>query len=609
MTLELGNKFLDCGDIRELFIRKSVGDHSRLYAAVEYAEVDIVGNLSDLMGQLITCRFEDGQVQVDLFTGVITAVELVGAETIGVLQTVQIVAHSESVRMDLVPRTRVFQDPNGTAGDIVDKILESGLARGERRRGNFFTPVPLSVQFEETDFQYLKRLLNPLGIPVIVADTIGVFYLGNHDGTSHSIAEAEIAGDIYRGSLAPLLAGESYAAADGRIGQLQGAVSDFADSLEDRSQYFATSIHPDSKERQRSALSANDMADFSTKTACLKLRTKRVFMAVGDKVQIENEDSYSVMDAVFRFSYGRDRKLELLQQYKLVGIQELSPKCEEIEYNPENWLDGLEEINADIGGSFHMPIEARIRKRGHQDIPWRSRIFVAKVTKNEGDPEALGRIQVRFDWENDEPEKAKQCWVDVMTPFAGASDKTYGFLMLPEVGEQVLVRFIEPGDDKPVIIGSLRRKTVVDSLDTAQHKVIRTPSGNCIDLISKEDKDTIRLRAGNVEGFHLTVETSGGKTNITMECNDAMLLKGRDVKIQGRTVDIHSEKSMKLTAGEDLSLQSSGESEINAQTISAKSSTNMVLYAGTDLSVNSKAGTKITSTAAIQLKGTIIDLN
>jgi hypothetical protein len=491
--------------------------------------------------------------------------------------------------MDLVPRTRVFQDPDGTVGDIADKILASGLARGERKRGNFSTPFPLSVQYEETDFQYLKRLLSPLGIPVIVDDLNGAFYLGNHDGTSHSIAEAEIAGDIYGGSLAPLLAGESYAAADGRIGQLQGAVSDFADSLADRSQYFSTSIHPESEKRQRSAMSAFDMADFSTKTACLKLRTKRVFMAVGDKAQIENEDSFSVMEAFFRFSYGRDRKLELFQEYNLVGIQELSPKCDELESIPNHWLKNLDGISAD----FHIPIEARLRIKCSTDVPWRSRIFVAKVTKNEGDPEALGRIQVRFDWENDESEELKQCWVDVMTPFAGAEDNTYGFLMLPEVGEQVLVRFIEPGDDKPVVIGSLRRKSVVDSLDTAQCKVIRTPSGNCMDFITLDNKDIIRLRAGKPEGFHLIIETSGDKTDITLECNNALLLKGRDVKIQGRTVDILSEKSMKM----------------KAQSVSVESGAGMSLASNANLSINSQAGTKITSTAAIQVKGTMIDLN
>jgi uncharacterized protein involved in type VI secretion and phage assembly len=200
------------------------------------------------------------------------------------------------------------------------------------------------------------------------------------------------------------------------------------------------------------------------------------------------------------------------------------------------------------------------------------------VTKNAGDPESLGRIQVRFDWETDNGDGANQCWVDVLTPYAGQDANTHGFLMLPEVGEQVLVRFIEPWDDKPIIVGSLRRGKVVDNMDTGRHKTLCTPGGNCIDLVSNQNSETIRLRAGQSDQYHLVLKTEGNRTTATMECNDDLLLRGKAVTIEGDSVKIGSKGLAKITAGGQLSLLST-------------------------------SGTEMKSSANLKIKGALVEIN
>ena len=64
-----------------------------------------------------------------------------------------------------------------------------------------------------------------------------------------------------------------------------------------------------------------------------------------------------------------------------------------------------------------------------------------------------GRIKVQFHWDrlgaNDEH---SSCWVRVMQPWAGAG---WGFVFIPRMGMEVVVRFIDGDPDRPLVLGSV----------------------------------------------------------------------------------------------------------------------------------------------------------
>lgn len=68
-----------------------------------------------------------------------------------------------------------------------------------------------------------------------------------------------------------------------------------------------------------------------------------------------------------------------------------------------------------------------------------------------------GRVKVQFFWDrlgkNDQNSSA---WIRVATPMAGAN---HGAIFIPQVGDEVLVSFLEGDPDRPVIIGSLYNGT------------------------------------------------------------------------------------------------------------------------------------------------------
>jgi phage baseplate assembly protein gpV len=85
-------------------------------------------------------------------------------------------------------------------------------------------------------------------------------------------------------------------------------------------------------------------------------------------------------------------------------------------------------------------------------IPGRPAIGVASaLVVDVEDPEALGRIKVRFPWLRDGKEEA-EAWARVSLPLGGNAT---GFWTLPGIDDEVLVAF-EHGDlRRPVVLGSL----------------------------------------------------------------------------------------------------------------------------------------------------------
>ena len=80
----------------------------------------------------------------------------------------------------------------------------------------------------------------------------------------------------------------------------------------------------------------------------------------------------------------------------------------------------------------------------------------AKVTGKQNEEiytEEYGRIKVKFHWDPSEKEDdTTSCWIRVATLWAG---QTWGTLFTPRVGHEVVVSFIDGDPDKPLVIGSV----------------------------------------------------------------------------------------------------------------------------------------------------------
>ena len=80
----------------------------------------------------------------------------------------------------------------------------------------------------------------------------------------------------------------------------------------------------------------------------------------------------------------------------------------------------------------------------------------AVVTGPAGDEihtDRYGRVKVRFHWDRLEPgAQGSSCWIRVAHPWAG---QNWGMVAIPRVGQEVVVEFLEGDPDRPIITGSV----------------------------------------------------------------------------------------------------------------------------------------------------------
>ena len=164
------------------------------------------------------------------------------------------------------------------------------------------------------------------------------------------------------------------------------------------------------------------------------------------------------------------------------------------------------------------------------------------------DPDGLTRVKVRLLSFDDVDQQDAEIWARVATPFAG--DK-YGAFMLPDVGDEVLVTFVNDDPRLPVVVGSLwnGKAKPKDALGGSGTRVDRWTligkAGTRIAIVEEQQSDaTIKLSTpGNVTGT--LTDTSGGKvefaaagSTITIDSSGITITSSSKVTVKGTQVDV-----------------------------------------------------------------------
>jgi type VI secretion system secreted protein VgrG len=101
-----------------------------------------------------------------------------------------------------------------------------------------------------------------------------------------------------------------------------------------------------------------------------------------------------------------------------------------------------------------VPAKGHYRPAKHTPRPRISGVQSAIVVGPEGEAihtDEHGRVRVRFPWDRATvPDERSSCWLRVSQGWAGSG---FGMMVLPRVGQEVLVGFFEGDPDQPVIIG------------------------------------------------------------------------------------------------------------------------------------------------------------
>ena len=212
-------------------------------------------------------------------------------------------------------------------------------------------------------------------------------------------------------------------------------------------------------------------------------------------------------------------------------------------------------------------------------IPAVSGLQIGVVSQLESDPDGEDRILVKIPIINKEEQGI---WTRIATLDAG---NNRGSFFLPEIGDEVIVGFVNDDPNHTVILGMLHssaKPAPLTASDDNHEKGFVTRSE--MKLIFNDEKKSI------------TIETPGGK-KVTID-EDAGAIVIEDENSNKITMD---SDGVAIESGKDFSIKATGDCNIEAMNINVK--------ANAQFKAEGSAGAEVSTSAVAVLKGSLVQIN
>lgn len=220
-------------------------------------------------------------------------------------------------------------------------------------------------------------------------------------------------------------------------------------------------------------------------------------------------------------------------------------------------------------------------------------IQIAKVVRVDEDPKGQRRIKVTLPLAGDTP-----VWVRMVAPYASAGS---GMVFLPEVGDEVVLAFLDDDPESAVCLGALhssKRQAPVTPDAENTMKVIRT-AGELEIRFDEKAKD-------------MRFSTPGGQVVTLSDENKSVTLQDQ----HGNSVTL-DEAGIALKSPGDVVVEADGAFKLVAQSGIDISSPDDVSLAGANVDVKAKVALKASGSASSELKaggttsvsGTLVKIN
>jgi type VI secretion system secreted protein VgrG len=437
---------------------RSMGGTESLSRPFVY-DVEIVSDRADveaaeLLGQSVTVHLRAGDHEdlVRHWNGRVTAFEHVGDGADGLSRyrlTVRPWLWYLTQRADC----RIFQ--NLRIPDILRQVFEgAGFGDFEAAFAGAYSVRDYVVQYRETDFDFVSRLMQREGIYYYFQHTDGKHTLVLADGPQ---AHEPTVG-YERVTFAPpdghRDAGQEYvrrwrANAETKPGQYAHADYDFTRPL---ASLYATSKA--SADDGDSDLEVYDYpGGFLTRgdgDAYARLRLEQLRRDAREWMGEGNARGLTVGNLFTLTDHPRDDQnkqyLVVSARYRLRGHEVRSHG----EPEEEPFACEFRAIHSDV--TFHSPrVTPKPRALGPQ---------TARVVGPEGAEiwtDQYGRIKVQFFWDREgQNDERSSCWIRVAQAWAGSG---WGAQFVPRIGHEVIVDFLEGDPDQPIVTGCVYNGT------------------------------------------------------------------------------------------------------------------------------------------------------
>jgi type VI secretion system secreted protein VgrG len=406
---------------------------------------------TDLLGTQASVKVQRTGEQFRYINGWITSVELGGAA--GRYDTYHVVLRPWLWHLTLGADCRIFQDRNALQiieavfGDYRDVQLDTSKLSGTPRTR------PYCVQYRESDFDFVSRLM----------EEEGIWYYFSHTESRHTLVLANSAGGhaaLPEGTLAWSLSQTEQVRED--------IITQWRQTQQLRPLKFAHDDHD--HEAPATQLLQSDQRSVGYPTH-------------GDLEIYDWPGRYAYPgDGANAAQGARVAKLEVRRFETRHLVAHAATPCRSVgagmtfafsehPHHAGKYLVTGADLEADFGDDEAAQAERGFGFRANlqlvpQAAPFASEALTPKpivrgpqtavVVGPAGDEihvDRLGRVKVHFRWDRIGPKNERStCFIRVATPWAS---KGYGMISHPRIGDEVVVSFLEGDPDRPLITGSV----------------------------------------------------------------------------------------------------------------------------------------------------------
>ncbi len=211
--------------------------------------------------------------------------------------------------------------------------------------------------------------------------------------------------------------------------------------------------------------------------------------------------------------------------------------------------------------------------------------FIPAIVTNNNDPDKMGRVKIKYPTIADDKESG---WAPVISAGAGANR---GFMVLPEVNDEVVVGFAHGDLNRPYVVGGVWNGQ--DAMPTAQNKAV---------VNGKVEVRELKTRAGHVLRF---TDTSGSEM---IELNDKSSKNYIKIESSSNTITIEAGGNINVTAKGNVKVKATGSASVEATQDASLKGVNVNVEASAKLALKG-AMVDVTSSGPVKISGATVMIN
>lgn len=412
-----------------------------------------------LIGKSISCAVKCNDGSERYFSGIVSSLQA-GSVVESRFRQYQISMVPWLSLLNYRSDCRIFQEKKVT--DIIEEVFKNlGFNDFTWKLQGSYSPREYCVQYRETDFEFVTRLM----------EEEGIYYFFKHESNKHTLVLSDYAKAYEKVGLDPIDVIDG-THTDHKISKWQHSYNFCSGAVSHTDYDFqvpATSLMAS----QQTIVDLPNIKQFeqydfpgtyTEKTIGDGIARNRMESLEAGYSQVSASSDYPILAPGYSFKVGRHS--DAAEAKKKYVISSIAHHASEGSYRAGD--EGTFNYSNDF---FCIPEETvlrPIRTRAKPYIAGSQTAVVVGPSSEEIYTDKFGRIKVQFFWDRlGKKDENSSCWIRVAQAWSG---KKWGAQFLPRVGQEVLISFLEGDPDRPIVVGSVYNADQMPTYDLPANK-------------------------------------------------------------------------------------------------------------------------------------------